>query len=124
MRGGGGGGRGGGYGSLVDAGSVVLALTPASQLIAFAPGDGDLRLARIKVAEHATHAYPVVSGQRTSSSRTKNIKCTLWTVRGSGELTRRLDLTPAGRAAQGGGCGTGQLGEKRRGPRPRRDSRR
>jgi hypothetical protein len=33
------GGRGG-YGSIVDAGSVLLALTPASQLVAFAPGAG------------------------------------------------------------------------------------
>src|SRR6185503_14914114 len=35
----GGGGRGGGYGSVVDAGSVLLALTPASELVVFKPGE-------------------------------------------------------------------------------------
>lgn len=62
-RGGRGGGRGGGYGSIVDAGSVLLALTPASELIAFQPGDKAYNeLARIKVAEAQTHAYPVLAG--------------------------------------------------------------
>jgi len=72
-RGGGPGGRGrgpggrggGGFGSIVDAGSVLLALTPASQLIAFAPGEKQYaELARIKVADSPTHAYPVLSGNR------------------------------------------------------------
>jgi outer membrane protein assembly factor BamB len=67
-RGGSGRGRGGGrggYGSLVDAGSVLLALTPASELIAFKPGAaGYEELARMKVADSPTHAYPVISGTR------------------------------------------------------------
>lgn len=67
-RGGGGrGGRGGGmgYGSIVDAGPVLLALTPASQLVVFEPGAKEFtELARIKVADSPTYAYPVVSGNR------------------------------------------------------------
>jgi len=62
-----GGGMGGGmgYGSIVDAGSVLLALTPASQLVAFAPGEKAFtELARIKVSGSPTYAYPVVSGKR------------------------------------------------------------
>ena len=70
---GGGGGRGGGrgmvggggYGSIVDAGSVLLALTPSSELIAFQPRDKTYtELARIKVSDSQTHAYPIVSGNR------------------------------------------------------------
>ena len=62
MRGGGG---GSGYGSLVDAGSVLLALTPASELVVFQASDKAFsEIARIKVADSPTHAYPVVSGNR------------------------------------------------------------
>lgn len=58
-------GGGGGFGSLVDAGSVILALTPASQLIAFQPSDkAYAEVARIKVADTPTHAYPVATGNR------------------------------------------------------------
>jgi outer membrane protein assembly factor BamB len=61
---GGGGGRGG-YGSIVDAGSVLIALTPASELVAFKPDSKSFNeVARIKVAESPTYAYPVVSGKR------------------------------------------------------------
>ena len=59
------GGRGGGYGTIIDAGSVLLALTPASELIAIQPGEKDYKeVARIKVAESGTHAHPVVTGNR------------------------------------------------------------
>ncbi len=64
---GGRGGRGGGmgYGSIVDAGSVLLALTPASQLVVFEPGAKEFKeVARIKVADSPIYAYPVVSGNR------------------------------------------------------------
>jgi outer membrane protein assembly factor BamB len=62
---GGGGRAGGGYGSIVDAGPVLLALTPASQLIAIQPGDkAYTELARIKVASTPTYAHPIVSGKR------------------------------------------------------------
>jgi hypothetical protein len=61
----GGGGRGGGYGSIVDAGPVVMALTPASQLLVFKPdAKGYSEVAKIKVADSPTYAYPVVSGNR------------------------------------------------------------
>jgi outer membrane protein assembly factor BamB len=82
MRGGGmrgGGMRGGGYGSLVDAGPVLFALTPASQLIVFAPGgQAYTELARIKVADSPTHAYPVVSGKRIFTKDQDSV--TLWTL--------------------------------------------
>lgn len=74
-RGGPGGGRGGGmgggmrpiqgYGSLVDVGEVMLALTPAGQLLVLDPGATELKtLATYKVAEGQTYAYPVASGNR------------------------------------------------------------
>jgi outer membrane protein assembly factor BamB len=63
------GGRGrmgrGGYGSIVDAGSVLLALTPSSELVAFEPTDKAFtELGRIKVADSPTYAYPVASKNR------------------------------------------------------------
>lgn len=83
-QGGGRGGRGGGggragYGSIVDAGSVLLALTPASEMIAFQPGDkAYTELARIKVAATPTYAYPVVSGNRVFVKDQDSV--VLWTV--------------------------------------------
>ena len=54
-----------GYGSVVDAGSVLLALTPKMQLYVVQPTDkAYTQLASIKVADSATFAYPVVSGSR------------------------------------------------------------
>jgi hypothetical protein len=64
---GGRGGRGGGagYGTIIDAGSVLLALTPSTELVAFEPSEKAFKeLARIKVAESPTYAYPVLSGPR------------------------------------------------------------
>jgi hypothetical protein len=56
---------GGGFGSIIAAGSVVLGLTPSSELIAFEPSDkGYAELARIKVSDAPTHAHPVLSGNR------------------------------------------------------------
>ncbi len=61
---GGGGGRGG-YGQIVDAGSVLIALTPASELVVFEPSTKAYsELARIKVSSTPTYAYPVASGKR------------------------------------------------------------
>ncbi len=83
--GGGGGGRGrgmmggGGYGSVVDAGSVLLALTPAGQLIAFEPNDKEFKeVAKYKVADGGTYAYPVVSGNRVFIKDKDSV--TLWTI--------------------------------------------
>ena len=66
-RGGGRGGRrgrgGSGYGSVVDAGDVLLALSPAGELVVFRPNDeAYLEVARYKVAEEGTYAYPVAVG--------------------------------------------------------------
>lgn len=56
---------GGGYGSIVDAGPVLLALTPSAQLVVFKPGDsGFMEQARIKLPATETHAYPIVAGNR------------------------------------------------------------
>jgi outer membrane protein assembly factor BamB len=61
---GGGGGRGG-YAQIVDAGAVLLALTPASELVVFQPSaQAYTEVARLKVASTPTYAYPVVSGKR------------------------------------------------------------
>ena len=57
------GGRG--FGAILDAGPVLLALTNSSELIAFGPSDeGYMELARIKVADTATYAHPVIAGNR------------------------------------------------------------
>ncbi len=54
-----------GYGSLVDAGPVVVALPVSSEFIAFKPGDKKYEeLARIKVSDTQTYAHPIVSGKR------------------------------------------------------------
>src|SRR5439155_704598 len=65
-RGGGGGGRmgggmGGGFGNVVDAGSVLLALTPSAEMVVVQPGDKYTEVAKIKVSEGQTHAYPIAS---------------------------------------------------------------
>jgi outer membrane protein assembly factor BamB len=70
---GGGGGRGRGmrggprpgYGSIVDAGSVLVGLTPVGNLIVFEPSEKAFnQIARYKVAAGDTYAYPVLSGNR------------------------------------------------------------
>jgi outer membrane protein assembly factor BamB len=54
-----------GYASVVDAGSVLLALTPGSQLYVVQPTDKAFtQVAAIKVADTPTYAYPVISGNR------------------------------------------------------------
>ncbi|MCX8157367.1 MAG: PQQ-like beta-propeller repeat protein [Verrucomicrobiae bacterium] len=62
----GGGGMGGaGYGSVVDAGQVLLALTPAAELVVFEPNSQAMKeVARIKLDAAQTYAYPVASGAR------------------------------------------------------------
>jgi outer membrane protein assembly factor BamB len=58
------GGRGG-FGSIVDAGPVLLALTAKSQLTAFEPSDKQYtEVATMKISDKQTYAYPVVSGNR------------------------------------------------------------
>jgi outer membrane protein assembly factor BamB len=80
-KGGGMGGMGGtaGYGSIVDAGSVLFALTPSSQLVVYEPSDKEFKkLASYKVADKATYAYPVVTGNRIYIKDKDSV--TLWTV--------------------------------------------
>jgi outer membrane protein assembly factor BamB len=81
---GGGGRRGGmgrgGFGTIVDAGSVLLALTPSSELIAFEPTDkAYTEVARIKVADSPTYASPVPSGNRLFVKDQDAV--TLWAVK-------------------------------------------
>jgi outer membrane protein assembly factor BamB len=71
------GGRG--YGSIVDAGPVLLSLTPGGTLRVLEPSDKEYKeLASYKVAEGGTYAYPVVSGKRIFIKDKEAV--TLWTV--------------------------------------------
>jgi outer membrane protein assembly factor BamB len=73
------GGRGGGYGSVVDAGSVMMALNPSAQLIVFEPTDKEFKqIAKYKVAKGDTYAYPVVAGNRIFIKDSDSL--TLWTI--------------------------------------------
>jgi hypothetical protein len=71
-----------GYGSLVDAGSVLLALTPKGQqshLYVVQPGDkAYTEVASLKVADSASYAYPVISGNRIFIRDRDSVA--LWTV--------------------------------------------
>ena len=75
-----GGGMGGsGFGSVVDAGSVLLVLTPSAQLVVVEPTEKELKqVASYKVAPGQTHAYPVASGNRIFIKDKDSV--TLWTV--------------------------------------------
>ncbi len=53
------------FGSLLDAGSVLLGLSPKSELIVFQPNSkAYTELAKIKVADTPTYAHPVVAENR------------------------------------------------------------
>lgn len=78
-RGGRGGGGRGGYGSIVSAGDVLLGLTPASELFVYRKSDrGYEEIARYKVAETPTYAYPVLAGKRIYIKDKNHL--TLWTL--------------------------------------------
>ena len=78
-RGGGGGMGGSGFGTVVDAGAVLLVLTPSAQLVVVEPNDKELKqVATYKVASSQTHAYPVASGNRLFIKDKDSV--TLWTV--------------------------------------------
>jgi outer membrane protein assembly factor BamB len=69
----------GGFGSIVDAGSVLVALTPKSHLIVFQPSDkAYTEVANIKVGETETYAHPVLAGNRVFVEDQNSL--TLWTV--------------------------------------------
>jgi len=83
-RGGGGGGRrggggGGGYGTVVDAGSVIVALPENGQLIVFEPTDEAFRqVASYQLAPGGTYGYPILTGNRIYVKDRDSL--TLWTV--------------------------------------------
>jgi outer membrane protein assembly factor BamB len=68
-----------GYGSVVDAGSILVGLTPAGMLHFFEPSDKDYKeLASYKVSDGGTYAYPVISGKRVFIKDKDAV--TLWTI--------------------------------------------
>jgi hypothetical protein len=72
------GGRGGGYGSVVDAGKVLFALTPSGKLIVFEPSDKEFKqLASYEVGSN-TYAYPIPSGNGVYVKDKDHV--TFWTV--------------------------------------------
>jgi len=72
------GGRGG-FGSILDAGSTLLALTPKSQLLVIEPSkEGYKELASIKVADTPIYAHPVFSGNRLFIKDQDSV--ILWTI--------------------------------------------
>ncbi len=69
----------GGFGAIVHAGSVLLALPSNSELIAFAPSDKQFtELARIKVADTSTYAHPVIAGKGIFVKDQEAV--TMWTM--------------------------------------------
>jgi outer membrane protein assembly factor BamB len=69
----------GGFGSILDAGSELIALTPKSHLIVFQPSDkAYTEVASIKVADTATYSQPVLAGDRLFIEDQDSV--TLWTV--------------------------------------------
>jgi len=56
--------HGGAFAAIVNAGSVILALPSTSELIVFKPSaKGYEEVAKIKVADSATYAHPVIAGK-------------------------------------------------------------
>ena len=75
----GGGRRQQGYGGIVDAGPVLLALTPAAQLIVFQPSDKKFeQVASYKVGDSGTYGDPVVAGNRIFVKDRNSLY--LWTI--------------------------------------------
>ncbi len=71
--------RGSGFGAVLDAGTVMLALPNDSELIAFKPtGKEYTELARIKVAATPVYAHPVIAGSRIFVKDQDSV--TLWTL--------------------------------------------
>ncbi len=67
------------FGSLLDAGSVILALPSNSELIAFKPSDKEYaELARIKVADTPTYAHPVIAANRIFVKDQETVA--MWTI--------------------------------------------
>jgi len=72
-------GKRGGFGSVVDAGPVLLGLNSKAQLTVFQPSDKEyVELASIKLSDKQTFAYPVVAGNRLFIKDQEAL--TLWAV--------------------------------------------
>ncbi|MCS6862831.1 MAG: PQQ-binding-like beta-propeller repeat protein, partial [Abditibacteriales bacterium] len=66
-------------GAVLDAGSVLLALTSDTYLIAFKPSNKEYtEVAKYKVAETETWAYPIIAGNRVFVKDRDTL--TLWTI--------------------------------------------
>jgi outer membrane protein assembly factor BamB len=66
-------------GVVLDAGTVLLALTTDSQLVAFKPSNKEyVELARYKVADTPTWAYPIIARNRVFVKDRETL--TLWTI--------------------------------------------
>lgn len=67
------------FGSILDAGSVLVALPSSAELIAFKAGDKQYdELARIKLSDTPIYAHPVLAGKRVFVKDSETL--TLWTV--------------------------------------------
>ena len=65
--------------AMLDAGSVIIALTLSGELTAFKPGNTAYNeLARIKVADAETWAHPVVAGNMVFVKEAEAVS--LWTI--------------------------------------------
>jgi outer membrane protein assembly factor BamB len=70
----------GGYGTVVDAGPVLFALTPGAELIVFESSDKEFtQIAKYKLAGSSnTYAYPIVAGSRLYVKDHDSVA--LWTI--------------------------------------------
>ncbi len=69
----------GGFGSIVDAGEVLMLLTPKAELVVFPPSTTEYKpIANYKVADSETYAYPVVAGNRIYIKDQNSV--TLWSL--------------------------------------------
>ncbi len=69
----------GGFTSIVDTGSILMALPSNSELIAIKPNDKEYtELARIKVSDTPIYAHPVIAGNRIFIKDQETV--TMWTI--------------------------------------------
>ena len=67
-------------GSIIDAGSVLLALTSDKELVAFRPSAKSyMEVAKYRVADSETWAVPIIAGNRIYV-KDKSGALTLWTI--------------------------------------------
>jgi outer membrane protein assembly factor BamB len=68
-----------GYGSVVDAGTVLFVLNPSGELVVFEPTDKEFKkVASYQVATGDTFAYPVIADKRLFIKDKNTV--TLWTI--------------------------------------------